>query len=124
MTGSRTRLLMFALFCAAVLVPRLGSPHLHLCLDGAAPAAYLHLSEDTGSELTDADHNDHNDQSVDLPDPVIGKLFSQDTGGLLLTTVLLVFVDQQQALLLPHPPGVADPPTPHFLRPLLRGPPA
>ncbi len=37
MTASRTRQLMFALFCAAVLLPRLGGLHVHLCLDGAVP---------------------------------------------------------------------------------------
>lgn len=122
MMGTRTRQLFFALFCAAVLLPRFGGPHLHFCLDGAAPAVYLHIASDAGSQLANADHED---PSVDMPSPVIGKLSSQGFGGLLISAVLLVFIALRQTLLLlPPSPGIAAPRAPPFLRPLLRGPPA
>lgn len=123
MTSSRIRLLMLALFCAAVLLPRVGGPHLHLCLDGAAPAVYLHVADDdTGRQLPDAGHED---LSIDMSGPVIGKLSPQGFAGLLLTAVLLVFVALRQTpMLSPPSPNVAVPQAPPFLRPQLRGPPA
>ncbi len=122
MIGTRTRQLLFALFCAAVLLPQLGGSHLHLCLDGSAPAVSLHVTGDAGSQLTDAGHED---RSIDVPSPVIGKLSLQGFGGLLVAAVLLVFVALRQTLLLlPPSPGIAVPQAPPFLRPLLRGPPA
>lgn len=123
MMGSRTRLLVFALFCSALLLPRLGGPHLHLCLDGEAPAVYLHVADDVGSsQLPDADHDD---PSINMPSPVIGKLSSQGSGALLVSAVLLMFVALRQTLLLlPLMPGAAVPTAPPFLRPQLRGPPA
>lgn len=113
---------MFALFCAVVLLPRLGGPHLHLCLDGAAPAVYLHLSDAFGSQLPDADHDD---PPMKMPSPVVGKISSLGSGVLLVSAVLLMVVALQQALLLlPLPPVIAVPRRPPYLRPLLRGPPA
>ena len=122
MTSSRIRLLMLALFCAAVLLPRIGGPHLHLCLDGAAPAIYLHISDTASSQLPDAGHED---PSIDISSPVIGKFSSQGPGVLLVTAVLLVFGALRQTLsLLPPSLNVAIPQVPPFLRPQLRGPPA
>lgn len=121
MTASRTRQLIFALFCAAVLLPQLGGPHLHLCLDGAAPAVYLHISDAASNQLPDADHED---PSIDMPSPVTGKLSSQGFGVLLVSVVLLVVVASRKALLLlPLPPDSAVPQRPPFFWPLLRGPP-
>jgi hypothetical protein len=122
MIASRTRQLMFALFCAAVLLPRLGGPHLHLCLDGAVPAVYLHMSDAASSQQPDAEHED---TSLEMPSPVIGKLSSAGSGVLLVSAVLLMVVALQQALLLLSlPAGIAVPQRPPYLRPLLRGPPA
>ena len=121
MTASRTRQLMFALFCAAVLLPRLGGLHVHLCLDGAAPAVYAHISDAASSQLADADHED---PSIDMSSPATGKLSSQGLGVLLVFAVLLLVLAPRQALLLlPLPAGIAVPQRPSFFRPLLRGPP-
>jgi hypothetical protein len=121
MIASRTRQLIFALFCAAVLLPRLGGPHVHLCLDGAAPAVYAHVSDAAGGHFPDADHED---PSIDLSSPATGKLSAQGAGVLLVFAVLLLVLASRQALLLlPLPAGIAVPQRPPFFRPLLRGPP-
>ncbi len=121
MIVSRTRQLMFALFCAVVLLPRLGGPHVHLCLDGAAPAVYAHISDAAGSHAPDADHED---PSIDMSSPATGKLSAQGAGVLLVLAVLLLVLAPRQALLLlPLPAGIAVPQRPPFFRPLLRGPP-
>lgn len=122
MINTRTRQLLFALFCAALLLPRLGGPHLHLCLDGSAPPVSLHIADDADNQLADGGHED---RSIDMSSPVIGKLSLPGLGGLLIPAVLLVFAALQQAMSLLAPsPGVAVPLAPPFLRPLLRGPPA
>ena len=87
---------MFALFCAAVLLPRLGGLHVHLCLDGAAPAVYAHISDAASSQLADADHED---PSIDMSSPATGKLSSQGLGVLLVFAVLLLVLAPRQALL-------------------------
>lgn len=122
MTGTRTRQLFFALFCAALLLPQLGGPHLHLCLDGSAPPVSLHIAADVDKQLADGGHED---RSIDMSSPVIGKLSLPGLGDLLIPAVLLVFAAPQHKMsLLPPSPEVAVPLAPPFLRPLLRGPPA
>lgn len=121
MIASRTRQLMFALFCAAVLLPQLGGPHLHLCLDGAAPAVGLHMSDAASNQLPDADHED---LSIDMSSSATGKPSAHGAGVLLISAVLLVVVVSRQALLLlPVPRDSAVPQRPPFFWPLLRGPP-
>jgi hypothetical protein len=122
MIASRTTQLMAVLLCAAVILPRLAGTHLHLCLDGALPAVYVHMSDVSSSHPPDADSKD---PSIQLSSPVIGKLSSPGSGVLLVSVVLPLLVALRQTLLLlPLPPGVAVPHRSPFLRPLLRGPPA
>ena len=63
-------------FCVIVLLPRLGGPHLHLCLDGSAPAVALHMSDGNDSDLIFGGDDSHQDQKVDVANPVLGKLLA------------------------------------------------
>lgn len=117
---------MFALLCAAVLLPRLGGPHLHLCLDGSAPLIALHAA-DAGAEAGDGHHEtgaSHEDQTVDVSSPVLGKVWPPGLDGALILVLVLFLGALPRALLLPPSAGRPVAVQPLFLRPPLRGPPA
>ncbi len=122
MIRSRLKLALFSLFCAVVLLPPLGGPHLHLCLDGSAPAVALHMS-DSNPLLTGADET-HQDQTVDVSSPVLGKVWPPGLDGALFLLVLLVLVVAGQTLVLPVLRNIPTRLPLLFLRPPLRGPPA
>jgi hypothetical protein len=124
MIRSRTGLALFLAFCVIVLLPRLGGPHLHICLDGSAPAVALHISDGNDSDLIFGGDDSHQDQKVDVANPVLGKLLSPSLGAGLFLIVLLCFVTACQRYLLPVLRAMAVPDSPLFLRPPLRGPPA
>ncbi|MBL8201070.1 MAG: hypothetical protein JNK40_08880 [Chromatiales bacterium] len=117
--------MLFALLCTAVLLPRLGGPHLHLCLDGSAPPIALHVS-DAGAEAGDGHHeagSSHEDQTVDVSSPVLGKVWPPGLDSALIL-VLALFLCALHGVLLPLSGGMPVPVLPLFLRPPLRGPPA
>jgi len=124
MIRPRARLVLFALLCAVVLSPRLGGAHLHLCLDGSSPLITLHVSDVESPDGAHGAGESHDDQTVDVSNPVLGKVWPPGfDGGLLLVLVLLLgTAGVSRPLTLSTwlaPPGV-----PPFLRPPLRGPPA
>lgn len=118
------RLVLFALLCAAVLLPRLGGPHLHLCLDGSAPPIALHVSDGEGGDGHHSAGDTHEDQTVDVSSPVLGKVWPPGLDGALLFILVLFLVALPGARLLPLSAGRPVPALPLFLRPPLRGPPA
>ena len=107
-----------------MLLPRLGVAHLQICLDGFAPAVLLHRSDVNYSDLIFGGDDSHQDQKVDVANPVLGKLLSPSLGAGLFLIVLLCFVTACQRYLLPVLRAMAVPDSPLFLRPPLRGPPA
>lgn len=126
MIRSRARLVLFVLLCAVVLLPRLGGPHLHLCLDGSAPLIELHVA-DAGAEAGDGHHEtgaSHDDQTVDVSSPVLGKVWPPGLDGVLILALVLFLSALPRALLRPLSAGRPVPVSPLFLRPPLRGPPA
>jgi hypothetical protein len=94
MIRSRARLALFVVLCAIVLLPRLGGPHLHLCLDGAGPAVALHMSDGDG-EHSGIDDS-HQDQTVEVRNPVFRKVWPPALDGalVLIFAVLLVIARQ------------------------------
>ncbi len=122
MIRSRLKLALFSLLCAVVLIPPLGGPHLHLCLDGSAPAVALHISD--GNPLLPGADEHHQDQTVDVSSPVLGKVWPPGLDGALFLVALLMFVVVRQALALPVLRNIPIRLPPLFLRPPLRGPPA
>ncbi len=124
MITSRARLALFAALCAVVLLPRLGGPHLHLCLDGSAPPVSFHISDSVGTELHSGTDVSHQDQTVDVSNPVLGKVWPPGLDGALLLIVAVLLAISQQALLHPVVRTIPVPGSPRFLRPPLRGPPA
>ena len=125
MIRARYRIWILALFSAALLVPRLGGTHLHLCLDGSAPPISLHVAAGGSS---DDEHlgvaGSHEDQTVDVSSPVIGKVSPPGLDGLLMLALVLVFVLFRQVLLLPVARALVLPLPPAYVRPPHRGPPA
>lgn len=121
MIRSRARLALFVVLCAIVLLPRLGGPHLHLCLDGAGPAVAIHMSDADGEDSGVA--GSHEDQKVEVSNPAFGKVWppSLDAALALIFAVLLVI--PLQTTLLPVLRTIRVPGSPLFLRPPLRGPP-
>ena len=124
MNSSRTRLTLFYILCVLVLLPRLGGPHLHLCLDGSGPAISLHTTNGAGDEaLLDADDS-HQDETVDVATPVISKVWPPGLDGVLFLLAIMVLFIARQIMLRPIVLTIARPQVPLFLRPPLRGPPA
>lgn len=105
-----------------VLIQPLGGVHVHLCLDGSAPPVALHFAD--ASPLLEAVDETHQDQTVDLSSPVLGKVWPPGLDGALFLVVLLLFVVLRQTLTLPVLCRISLPLPPLFLRPPLRGPPA
>lgn len=122
MIRSRLKLALFALLCAVVLIPPLGGAHLHLCLDGSAPAVALHMSD--GDPLQTGADEHHQDQTVDVSSPVLGKVWPPGLDGALFLVVLLILVVVRQSLALPVLSNIPIRLPLLFLRPPLRGPPA
>jgi hypothetical protein len=124
MIRSRARLALFAALCAVVLLPRLGGPHLHLCLDGSAPPVAFHVSDSVANELHSGTNDSHQDQTVDVSSPVLGKVWPPGLDGALFLIVAVLLVISRQPFLLPVLRTIPVPRSPLFLRPPLRGPPA
>jgi hypothetical protein len=124
MIRSQARLALFAVLCTVVLLPRLGGPHLHLCLDGSAPPVALHLSDTAGNELNSGTDDGHNDHTVDVSNPILGKVWPPGLDGALLLIVVVLLGLACQALLLPWLRTIPVRGSPRFLRPPLRAPPA
>ena len=122
MIRSRLKLALFSLLCAVVLIQPLGGVHVHLCLDGSAPPVALHFAD--GSPLLEGVDETHQDQTVDVSSPVLGKVWPPGLDGALFLVVLLLFVVLRQTLTLPVLCRISLPLAPLFLRPPLRGPPA
>ena len=114
---------LLLLVCGAVLFARLGSAHLHLCLDGSEPAASLHVT-DPGHH---ADHHSdpgHDVRDVSLLDDALTKSGKSgfDLPLLLAASWLAILLFARLRITAADPP---PPPTspPRFRRPPLRGPP-
>jgi hypothetical protein len=133
---SVSRRWLIALFTVAFLVARLTGAHLHLCLDGSEPLAQLHVADtaetdhyhlvDHHEAASEAVHSGtHDDVDVDALGSVLAKVFKVD-----LTMAALVawcFAFLWIAFVRVPPPAFArqpERPSPRYLRPLLRGPPA
>ena len=123
MIRSRARLALFVVLCAIVLLPRLGGPHLHLCLDGSMPAVALHVSDAGGEDLLSGSDDSHQDQTVEVSNPVIGKVWPPSLDGALFLMFALVLALARQTPLPPVLRTIPAPGSPLFLRPPLRGPP-
>jgi len=121
---SRTTLALFAILCVVVLLPRLGGPHLHFCLDGSGPAIALHSSGAVDDEAILGTDDTHEDQTVDVTSPVVAKVWPPGFDAVLFLIVLLVLGVFRHALRLPRFRSAPLPALPLFLRPPLRGPPA
>lgn len=122
MIRSRLKLAFFSLLCAVILIPPLGGAHLHLCLDGSAPPVTLHMSDSNLLPTTAGES--HQDQTVDVSRPALGKAWPPGLDSALLVFVLLVLAGLQQTRALPMLRNIPLPALPQFLRPPLRGPPA
>lgn len=124
MMRPRARIVLFALLVAVVLVPRLGGPHLHLCLDGSAPLIALHVAGAEAGDLHHESGDGHEDQTVDVNSPVLGKVWPPGLDGALIL-VLVLFLGALPGVLQLQPSAAGHVPVPPlFLRPPLRGPPA
>lgn len=123
MIRSRARPALFVVLCAIVLLPRLGGPHLHLCLDGSAPAVALHVSDGGGEDLLSRSDDSHRDRTVEVSNPVIGKVWPPSLDGPLFLIFALVLAIARQTPLPPVLRTIPVPRSPLFLRPPLRGPP-
>jgi len=121
---SRTNLALFAIFCVVVLLPRLGVPHLDLCLDGSGPAIALHFYGAIDDEALPGTDDTHEDQTVDVTSPVVAKVWPPGFDAVLFLVVLLVLGVFRHTLLLPMFRSMPLPASPLLLRPPLRGPPA
>ena len=121
MIRSRARLALLVVLCAIVLLPRLGGPHLHLCLDGAGPAVALHMSDGDGEDSGIDDS--HQDQTVQVSNPVFGKVWPPSLDGALVLIFAVLLVIARQTAPLPVLRTIRVPGSPLFLRPPLRGPP-
>jgi len=125
MTTLRARDVFLALLCLLVLLPRVGGPHLHLCLDGTGPLVAIHLADADGVDAAGKAHDDgHQDQTFDATGPAIGKAWPPGLDAALLLAIVLLLVAPQlarnpQVLRHAHVPRGTP-----FLRPPLRGPPA
>lgn len=121
MIRSRARLALFVVLCGIVLLSRLGGPHLHLCLDGAGQAVALHMSDGDGEDSGIDDS--HQDQTVQVTNPVFGKVWPPLLDGALVLMFALLLVISHQTSLLPVLRTIRVLGSPLFLRPPLRGPP-
>ena len=136
MSSLRNLRWLIAILCIAVVVLRVGGPHLHLCFDGSEPPVTLHVTDfgdhHAGSHHADDSHAEtlladfaHEDQDVGVGSDLVSKKLSgdADVAVLALLCALLLFLIPRQlgttfAWLIP----VAGPDRSH-LRPPLRGPP-
>jgi len=124
MIRSRIQSVVFALLCAVVLLPRMAGPHLHLCLDGSAPPVTFHISEHSGDALVAGVDEAHQDQTVDVSHPVLGKVWPPGLDGVLFLVVAALMLITGGHFLAPAPRLSIVPRSLLFLRPPLRGPPA
>jgi hypothetical protein len=124
MIRSRPRLALLLVLCAIVLLPRLGGPHLHLCLDGSAPAVALHMSDGGREDVLFGTDDGHQDQTVEVSNPVVGKVWPPSLDGALFLIFAVLLAIARQTSLLPMLRTIPVPASPLFLRPPLRGPPA
>lgn len=107
-----------------LLVPQVGQAHVHLCFDGAGPAASMHAPA-MGEPCIHVDTAGHHDHTVEVDSPAVGKIHPPGLGTVLLAIVpALLDVPRQVGFL----PLATDQPSPAtsllHLRPPLRGPPA
>lgn len=121
MSRSRFRQFFLALLSVLVLLPRVGGPHLHLCLDGLEPPVTLHLADDAAHPAGDQVHDD---RTVDMSSPVLGKAWPPGLDGALLTLAVLLLFAASPVVPRPVRSVVRFDLPPPFLRPPLRGPPA
>jgi hypothetical protein len=122
MIRSRLRHCLLLLLSVLVLLPRVGGPHLHLCLGGSGPAVTVHLDDDAAPPGSEGQV--HDDRTFEIGSPVLGKSWPPGLDGALLLVVAVLLFATGQAVLRPAraaPPFHLPPP---FLRPPLRGPPA
>jgi hypothetical protein len=124
MIRSRAQSVILAVLCVVVLLPRLGGLHLHLCLDGSAPPVAFHVSDISGDELIPGTDEAHQDQTVDVSNPVLGKVWPPGLDGVLFLIVAVLLLISRGHLMLPALRASLVPRPPLFLRPPLRGPPA
>jgi hypothetical protein len=123
----RSRFLLVMLLCVALVAVRATGMHLHLCFDGAEPAASLHLTDDgtAGATHLVGTGPAHDDLDLSLIDEVLGKLSKSSFNlPVVLLTCALLFLFPRAATPIPRPVlwgGFAS--FPRFIRPPLRGPP-
>lgn len=115
------RELLFVLLCVLLLLPRVGGPHLHLCLDGSGPAVTVHLEGDGAAPA--ADESGHDDRTFAKGSPVVGKVWPPALDGTLALVVVLLFLTLPASFPRPARRAVIPILSPLSLRPPLRGPP-
>jgi hypothetical protein len=120
---SQPRLLLLAVLCAAVLLPRLSGPYLQLCWDGADPPVELHMSAWVAGDLQSGTAHNDEDQIVDLSQLSAGKVWPPSLDGALFLIFLVMLVSPRRTSLLPLLRTIRVPESALFLRPPLRGPP-
>ena len=108
MPRTRLRQIFLLLLSLLVVLPRVGGPHLHLADDAAHPA---------GDQV-------HDDRTVDMSSPVLGKAWPPGLDGALLTLAVLLLFAASPVVPRPVRSVVRFDLPPPFLRPPLRGPPA
>jgi len=122
-----SRALLTLLLCITLVVMRIGSAHLHLCMDGQAPAASIHFDDDAVSPA--ATHAEvgqaHQDYDVELGSNALGKLPKIDFTLLaLLLTFALWLLPRRRPQSIAWQPALRTPYSPpHYLRPPPCGPP-
>jgi hypothetical protein len=115
------RELLFILHCGLLLLPRVGGPHLHLCLDGSGPAVTVHLEGDDAAPA--ADESAHDDRTFAKGSPVVAKVWPPALDGTLPVVVVLLLLSLPGSFPRPARRAAIATPSPLFFRPPLRGPP-
>lgn len=121
MPRTRLRQVFLLLLSLLVVLPRVGGPHLHLCLDGLEPPVTLHLADDAAHPAGDQVHDD---RTVDMGSPVLGKASPPGLDGALLALAVLLLFAASPVVPRPVRSAIRFELPPPFLRPPLRGPPA
>lgn len=121
------RALLTIFLCIALVVMRIGSAHLHVCMDGQAPPASIHFGDDAiESEPSFAETGPtHADFDYDLGGGALTKLPKLDLSLIaLLFAFPLWLLTRRHLRTAPRPPVLSihlSPP--HYLRPPPCGPP-